>query len=61
VPSKLQTKMAITAIERIRVRNNRLWMNLLRLAMEAQPLKAREIVTKISKNDREITKWLGRI
>lgn len=59
--TKLQTKTAIAHIERIRVKNNRLWMNLLRLAMEASPVKAREIVTKISNNDREITKWLKRI
>lgn len=59
--TKLQTKTAIAHIERIRVRNNRLWMQLLRLAMESQPIKAREIVTKISENDGEITKWLKRI
>lgn len=59
--TKLQTKMAITQIERIRVRNNRLWMQLLRIAIEADPVRSREVVTKISKNDREITKWLSRI
>lgn len=59
--TKLQTKMAISQIERIRVRNNRLWVQLLRIAVESQPVRAREVITKISKNDREITKWLGRI
>lgn len=59
--TKLQTKTAITQIERIRVRNNKLWMQLLRIAVEANPAKAKEVISKISKNDREITKWLSRI
>lgn len=59
--TKLQSKMAISNIERIRVRNNKLWMNLLRLAVEARPEKAKEIIGKIGKNDREITQWLRRI
>lgn len=59
--TKLQTKTAIAQIERIRVRNNKLWMQLLRIALESNPIKSREVVTKISKNDREITKWLSRI
>jgi hypothetical protein len=36
-------------------------MNLLRLAMESSPVKARDVISRISKNDREITKWLKRI
>ncbi len=59
--TKLQTKTAIAHIERIRVRNNRLWMQLLRLAMDAHPIRARNVIAKISKNDREITKWLKRV
>lgn len=59
--TKLQTKMAITKIEQIRVRNNRLWMRLLRIAMEADPDRSRAVIERISKNDREITKWLRRI
>lgn len=59
--TRLQTKMAITQIERIRVRNNRLWMRLLRIAMDADPVRSREVVNKISDNDKEITKWLKRI
>lgn len=59
--TKLQTKTAIAHIERIRVRNNRLWMRLLRIAMEADPVRSREVINKISENDKEITKWLRRI
>ena len=59
--TKLQTKMAITKIEQIRVRNNRLWMRLLRIAMEADPVRSRAVIDKIGNNDKEITKWLRRI
>lgn len=59
--TKLQTRMAITQIERIRVRNNKLWVRLLRIAVESDPVRSREVINKISNNDREITKWLKRI
>lgn len=59
--TKLQTKMAITRVTRIRARNNLLWMRLLALAIEARPRKAKEIIQKISKNDKEVTLWLSRI
>ena len=59
--TKLQSKMAITKIEQIRVRNNRLWMRLLRIAMESDPVRSREVINKIGNNDKEITKWLRRI
>ena len=59
--TKLQTKMAITKIEQIRVRNNKLWVQLLRIAVESNPVKSRAVIDRISKNDREITKWLRRI
>lgn len=59
--TKLQSKMAITKIEQIRVRNNKLWVQLLRIAVESNPVKSRAVIDRISKNDREITKWLRRI
>ncbi len=59
--TKLQTKMAISQITKIRVRNNKLWMQLLALAVETRPTKAKAIIQKISKNDREVTLWLSRI
>jgi len=59
--TKLQTKMAISQITKIRVRNNKLWMQLLALAVEARPTKAKAIISKISNNDKEVTLWLSRI
>lgn len=59
--TRLQTKTAIAHISRIRVKNNRCWMKLLALAVEARPKKAKEILAQIQKNDVEVTKWLSRI
>lgn len=59
--TKLQRKLAIAHISRIRAKNNVLWMRLLALAVEARPRKAKAILGKIRKNDREVTEWFDRI
>lgn len=51
----------IDAITIIRSNNNRLWMALLRLALKAEPIRAKEIIAKINKNDKEVSEWLGKI
>jgi hypothetical protein len=59
--------MAKTQIEKIkmisdiRARNNLLWMKLLALALESSPKKAKIILAAIRKNDRQVTKWLGKL
>ncbi len=58
---KLRSDMVIDKIELIRTRNNKLWMDLLRLAVKSNPEKARDILKKITENDKEITPWLSRI
>lgn len=52
---------AIQMIQRVRNRNNRLWMSLLSLAVQAKPRQAKKILSGIAKNDQEITSWLQRI
>jgi len=51
----------ISYIAGIRQSNNRLWMDLLRLAFRHAPKEARKIMKKITKNDREVSKWTGRL
>ena len=51
----------IGMVTRIRSRNNRSWMALLRLAVAAKPRKAKAIIRQITKNDQEVSKWLSRI
>jgi hypothetical protein len=51
----------IELITRVRARNNGLWMGLLTLALETSPKRAKTIVQLINKNDKEISKLLGRL
>ena len=46
----------IDDIERVRTKNNKNWMDLLRLAFKHAPQEAAEIVAEIYKEDSEISK-----
>ena len=48
-------------VTKIRVKNNDLWMEILRIAINEHPVATRMIIKKIRKNDREVTKWLGKL
>jgi hypothetical protein len=48
----------IDQIEETRAANNNAWMRLLRLAIEARPEEAKEIVDEIRQHDRQIMKLL---
>lgn len=48
-------------ITRIRANNNRLWMGLLRLALRENPVESKKIIKQITKNDREVSRWLSRL
>jgi hypothetical protein len=48
-------------VENIRQTNNRLWMNLVRLALKAKPVEARAILEAITDNDRKVSNRLGRL
>jgi len=45
----------------IRTANNILWMDILKIAFNAAPTEARKVMKQIKENDREITKWLGKL
>ncbi len=51
----------ISYITHIRTQNNKLWMELLRLAFHHAPKEARKIMKSITKNDKEISRWTGRL
>lgn len=55
------TEHPLTEITNIRSRNNDLWMSILQIALECQPEYTREIIRKISKNDKEVVEWLGKL
>ena len=50
----------ISAIQRVRAKNNILWMDVVRLAMRLARKKARAIFKKIEANDRKITELIRR-
>ena len=51
----------IDRIEQTRQDNNRQWMDLLRLALEAEPHQAKAILLNIKRNDSEIQRLLGEL
>ena len=59
--AKLTTDEIIDKIAEIRTNNNWRWMDLLRLAFEIAPERARDIMKEIQLNDKEISKWLGKL
>ncbi len=51
----------IDQIQQVRKKNNEAWMDLLRLAYEAEPEKAKRIIRRIEQNDTEIKGLLHRL
>lgn len=55
------TDEALGEIGLIRANNNWLWMQILAIALEAEPKKTREVIKEIRTNDEEVSKWLGKL
>tara|TARA_Y100000816_G_scaffold290657_1_gene279887 strand:+ start:2356 stop:2544 length:189 start_codon:yes stop_codon:yes gene_type:complete len=51
----------IQQIENVRKKNNKNWMNLLRLAFDYAPKKAAKILKKINSCDKEINSLVGKL
>ena len=51
----------VKQIERQRAKNNKNWMDLLRLAVKKAPIEARNILKKINSQDRKISNLLSKI
>jgi len=51
----------IDDIEAVRVKNNRLWIRLLRIAHRANPEATKEILRQINENDQKISQLIGKI
>lgn len=50
--------LILVEVEGIRRHNNSLWMNILRIALEADPKQTKELLRGINKNDADITRRL---
>jgi|TARA_B110000914_G_scaffold216541_1_gene221631 hypothetical protein len=51
----------INKIEKVRSKNNKNWMDLLRLAFKYSPKEAKKILKKINDHDKEISKLFQEI
>lgn len=51
----------IGRISDIRVSNNRLWMKLLEIAMQADPDRTKAVLREINTNDRKVSTLLERL
>lgn len=55
------TKRVVKEITKVRANNNHLWMDLMVLALMARPKEAKQIISRINKNDKEISGWLEKL
>lgn len=61
-PEEIDRKLAlIDEIEQIRTRNNVNWMNLLRVALKANPQATMALVREINTRDNEISELFARL
>lgn len=58
---KSKDNKIIDKVQEIRRKNNVCWMNILRLAFEAQPQRAKKIMQQINKNDAKVTMLMSRL
>lgn len=49
----------INQIEWVRTENNKLWMEILRIAMDNAPIATKKVLAKIRKNDQQISELMG--
>tara|TARA_X000000950_G_scaffold163945_1_gene200412 strand:- start:347 stop:532 length:186 start_codon:yes stop_codon:yes gene_type:complete len=57
---KTNTKI-INKIEIIRSKNNKNWMNIMRLALKYAPNQTKKIMIKINSSDKKISKLIGKL
>jgi hypothetical protein len=57
----METAELVDAMERVRVRNNTLWMDIIRLALEVAPERTKTILRDIQANDTAVTILLRNI
>ena len=61
-PERIEEKLKlIAAIEQVRTKNNVNWMNLLRVALRADPEGTLELVREINTKDNEISELFAKL
>lgn len=51
----------VDAIEAVRRRNNKLWMDILRIALTRAPVETGRVLRRINANDAKISALLGKL
>ena len=51
----------VDSIEKVRATNNKNWMRLLRIALDANPVETKETLKAINENDKLISELLGKL
>ena len=59
--SKKNYNKIISIIQKIRSKNNKNWMDLLRLAFKHAPKESSKVIKKINSADKEISKYLNKL
>ena len=58
---KKKSLKIVNQVKQIRTKNNTCWMELLKLALEYAPEKAKKVLKEINKNDKQITILIGKL
>tara|TARA_B100001029_G_C14989387_1_gene411065 strand:+ start:228 stop:407 length:180 start_codon:yes stop_codon:yes gene_type:complete len=58
---KKKSQEIVNQVKKIRTKNNKCWMELLKLALEYAPEKSKKVLKEINKNDKKITNLIGKL
>ena len=58
---KKRSQEIVNQVKKIRTKNNKCWMELLKLALEYAPEKSKKVLKEINKNDKKSTNLIGKL
>ena len=61
MPKSINHIQWINKVQKIRARNNKNWMNILKLAFKHAPKEAKNLMKKINSDDKKISKLLNKL
>ena len=61
MPNNKRYSLIINQIQKIRAKNNKNWMNILKLAFKFAPRHASKIMNQINSDDKKISKLLKKL
>ena len=58
---KKKSQIIVNQIKQIRTKNNKCWMELLKLALDYAPEKSKKVLAEINKNDKKISSLISKL